>query len=72
MFAENNPAGVKAFMYKMGLIDNQLEIAQRTIKPVCIQRCRSPGWPITNGFKKIAERIRSLSTQQDFQHLTVY
>lgn len=26
MFAENNPAGVKAFMYKMGLIDNQLRL----------------------------------------------
>ena len=26
MFAENNPAGVKAFMYKMGLIKNQLRL----------------------------------------------
>lgn len=26
MFAENNPAGVKAFMYKMGLINNQLRL----------------------------------------------
>lgn len=26
MFAENNPAGVKAFMYKMGIIDNQLRL----------------------------------------------
>jgi len=26
MFAENNPAGVKAFMYKMGLIDNHLRL----------------------------------------------
>jgi len=26
MFAENNPAGVKAFMYKMGLIENQLRL----------------------------------------------
>ena len=35
MFAENNPAGVKAFMYKMGLIENVLRLPNVPLsKPV--------------------------------------
>ena len=26
MFAENNPAGVKAFMFEMGLLENELRL----------------------------------------------
>ena len=26
LFAENNPAGVKAFLYELGIIDNQLRL----------------------------------------------
>ncbi len=40
MFAENNPAGVKAFMTELGLIENHLRLAHDAAQRRAVQPCK--------------------------------